>query len=293
DANHVKSQATSITWECFYPAADQTLKKIQVSAELDGHIIAALQDENKALKNKVAEKTQEISDVKRDCEATQKSLGEKLAKVEAELKEAKKPPLPNKVTLRNPIPIIGSLKGALDKVDDQFFRFDLPFAITLFNHRSEKVFVTDNGMLCMDQATDARKYKDGKSLPFRSDDFPVYSLFPFWADLMIGKDKPHGIFWEMVGNSPARSLIVEWYVTRFGQESQFFHFNLLYEEARPNVVTFKYYDTAEEGNHTIGVQGPNSYKMFSHDQKRRFEGVQVVFNTAADTMQSSTFPIRH
>lgn len=110
--------------------------------------------------------------------------------------------------------------------------------------------------MCLDKSTDARNNRNGKKLPSRNG-IPPYSIFPFWTDLKICKGKPHGIYYEVVGEAPNRSLTVEWYVTRYNQESQYFHFNLLVEEAHPNVVTFKYYDAVDKGAKcTIGVQGP-------------------------------------
>jgi hypothetical protein len=152
---------------------------------------------------------------------------------------------------------MGALSGALDKIDDVFKLLDLPFAVTLYGHASTRIWVSDNGMLCLDENTNAVKTRDGKPLPSRRN-IPPYSMFPFWTDLMLSKGKPHGIYYEITGEAPNRSLTVEWYVTRFQQESQNFHFNLLLEEARPNIVTCKYYDAVDKGARcTIGVQGPN------------------------------------
>jgi len=71
------------------------------------------------------------------------------------------------------------------------------------------------------------------------------------------ENKPHGMFHETVGNAPNRSLTVVWYVTRYGKETQYFHFSLLLEEARPNIATFRYYSIEDKGAQcTVGVQGP-------------------------------------
>ncbi|KAF4634236.1 hypothetical protein G7Y89_g3875 [Cudoniella acicularis] len=227
-----------------------------------------------------------------DCEARLAAAEEARKSLEAQLEEAKKPVLPNKVTLRNPIAIAGSLTGALTKIDDVFFQLDLPFAVTLYGHASTKIFVTDNGMLCLDKGTDAVNHRIGQVLPSR-DGIPPYSLFPFWTDLMICEGKPHGIYYEIVGETGARTLTVEWYVTRYGQEDQYFHFNLLLEEARPNVVTFKYYDAVDKGAQcTIGVQGPTEFKLFSYNEQKVAPGLQVVFDTGtANAMAVSTFSV--
>jgi len=125
-----------------------------------------------------------------------------------------------------------------------------------------KVYVSDNGILSLDEGLDhdsARQRKDGQPLPFHPpppNGFPPYSLFPFWADLMILQDKSHGIFYDIVGEIGARSLTVEWNVTSYDKQDQYFHFGLSLEEIRPNVVTFKYYDMAGISTKcTIGVQG--------------------------------------
>jgi hypothetical protein len=91
------------------------------------------------------------------------------------------------------------------------------------------------------------------------DNMPACSLFPYWTDLLIAKDMAHGIFWEVTGASPNRSLSVEWYVTRYQNEEQYFHFKVVIDEACPNVVAFEYYNVKDKGvMGTVGVQGPNN-----------------------------------
>jgi hypothetical protein len=51
---------------------------------------------------------------------------------------------------------------------------------------------------------------------------------------------------------------VEWYVSRYGDSTQYYHFLVILEEARPNVVTYKYFEALDKGAKcTIGAQGPN------------------------------------
>lgn len=118
-------------------------------------------------------------------------------------------------------------------------------------------------MLCFDQdIKDPVHKREGQKLPYY-DGVPKYTLFPFWTDLKLTKGKPHGIFYEIAGAVGARSLTVEWYVTRFKREEQYFQFTVLLEEAKPNVVTFKYYDAQDNGKVcTIGVQGPTCKSIF-------------------------------
>ncbi|KAK4239306.1 hypothetical protein C8A03DRAFT_32645 [Achaetomium macrosporum] len=222
-------------------------------------------------------------------ERLQQEAEEKARREEEERARQAKPVLPNSVTLRHPKAIMGALEGAPTNVDDEFRALDLPFAVTLYGYASTKLWVTDNGMLCLDQSTHARNNRTGKPLPSR-ENIPPYTMFPFWTDLMIVQGRPHGIYYEIVGEAPSRSITVEWYVTRYGNESQYFHFNLLLEEARPNVVTFKYYDAVDKGAEcTIGVQGPTKHLMFSHNQPKVYKGLKLVFNTADNTVAETRF----
>jgi hypothetical protein len=158
---------------------------------------------------------------------------------------------------------MGALAGAPEDIDDTFVPLDLPFAVTLYGYASTRVWVSDNGMLCLDGDTNAVKNREGQPLPSRND-IPRYSMFPFWTDLKITQGKPHGVYYEVTGDAPNRSLTIEWYVTRYQHESQYFHFCLIIEEARPNVVTFQYFDIVDQGAEcTVGVQGPQGRSQVS------------------------------
>ncbi|KAF7154928.1 hypothetical protein CNMCM5623_003186 [Aspergillus felis] len=207
--------------------------------------------------------------------------------------EDAQPILDNKVTLRDPIAIVGSLRGATENIDDRWFPLELPFAVSLFNYSTNQVFVTDNGILSLDSAGGTNsEQRNGQVLPFY-DQIPAYSMFPFWTDLKICEGKPHGIYYEIVGETGSRSFTVEWYVTRWSKEDQYFHFNLRIDEAHPNIVTYQYYDAVDKGAEcTIGVQGANGvFKMFSHNEAKVDPGLRLVFNTAENTMDVSTFSI--
>lgn len=113
-------------------------------------------------------------------------------------------------------------------------------------------------MLWLDAPPDgANKKITGERLPHRVG-LAQYILFPFWTDLMLAQGKPHGIFYETTGTAGTRQFAVEWYVTRYGQEDQYFHFSVLFEEDKLGVVTYKYYDAVDQGvKCTIGIQGPS------------------------------------
>ncbi|KAL5003024.1 hypothetical protein BDV10DRAFT_201028 [Aspergillus recurvatus] len=203
--------------------------------------------------------------------------------------------LPNAVTLRNPKVIVGGLSGAPEDVDDKAFQLDLPFAVSLYGHSSSTLWVIDNGMICLDQAPTASpaSVRTGQQLPFR-DGLAPYSLFPLWKDLKITQGKPHGIYYDVEGNAPNRKLTIEFYVTRYNMEDQYFHFLVILEEAKANVATFRYFDVQDEGAEgTVGVQGPQNYKLFSYNQRKISPGLELVFNTAPNVngVETSTFPL--
>ncbi|KAJ8124127.1 hypothetical protein ONZ43_g82 [Nemania bipapillata] len=247
-------------------------------------------EEEEKQRRELEEKQRREEEEKQRREQEEKKRREEEEKRRRE-EEAKKA-LPNAVRLRNPIPIMGALSGASDQIDDVFKPLDLPFAVNLYGHASKRIYVSDNGILSLDADTNARRNTvQWKPLPFR-DNIPPYSMFPFWADLMISKGKAHGIYYEIAGDAPNRSLTVEWYVTRYGQESQYFHFDLSIQEWRLGVVTFRYYDVNDEGSQcTVGVQGPNAHLMFSHNERKVRPGLRVEFDTSKNTMTASQFQL--
>lgn len=139
---------------------------------------------------------------------------------------------------------------------------------------------------------------------------PTYALLPFWADLYIYKDTPQGIYYEAAGEAPGRTLTVEWYVSRYQNRDQYYHFNMTLEEARPNIVTYRYYEALDQGGACmIGAVGPSGELpstgretwsrrltsvapiQWSFNQPKALPGAQVEIDTAALTMQDSTFTV--
>ncbi|KPM45732.1 hypothetical protein AK830_g760 [Neonectria ditissima] len=221
-------------------------------------------------------------------EEAKRATEAELARVKLQLEEEKKPKLPNK-TLSNPIPIVGSLGGASDNFDDIAYPLESTFPITLYGYSSTKAFVSINGVFSLDRGDANFNYVP---LPARDKGLPDYVLFPFWCDLYIYKDTPQGIYYEPAGEAPSRTLCVEWYVSRYRDRDQYYHFNMLLEEAKPNVVTYKFYEALDKGaSCTIGAQGPNSAQLFSFNEAKALPGVQVVIDTAAGSLTRSTFAI--
>lgn len=132
--------------------------------------------------------------------------------------------------------------------------------MTLFNTKSDKIYISSNGLLTLNEASKNYNYE---KLPCRGDvlslwsPLPAYVLAPFWADLFIYKGTPQGMYYEETGVAPARKLEVEWYVSRYNSPDDYYHFSLLLDEAKPNIVVFKYFEALDKGGKcTVGVQGP-------------------------------------
>ncbi|KAH6960288.1 hypothetical protein DER45DRAFT_627383 [Fusarium avenaceum] len=244
------------------------------------------------LQSKVEAANAHDADVQRrlQAEAEAKQAAEaELARVKLQLEEASKPKLPNTVTLSNPIPIVGSLGGASDNFDDIFYPVVCSFPVTIYGHSSTNIFVSINGLLSLDTGDRSYTYKP---LPARDVSLPAYTLLPFWCDLYIYKGTPQGIYYEITGQAPSRSLCVEWYVSRYGDSTQYYHFLVILEEARPNIVTYKYFEALDKGAQcTIGAQGPNGAQQWSYNQAKALPGVQVVIDTGSGSVTQSTFPI--
>jgi hypothetical protein len=86
--------------------------------------------------------------------------------------------------------------------------------------------------------------------------FAGVTVLPYWDDLYIYAGTSQGIYHGVEGNAPNRTLIFEFYMSHFGQSSQYYQYQVLFFEARPNIVQYKYYAASDGGvTCTIGVQG--------------------------------------
>ena len=79
--------------------------------------------------------------------------------------------------------------------------------------------------------------------------FSGVTVLPYWDDLCIDADTSQGIYYGTQGTAPNRTLIVDYY-----------QFQVLFFEAQPKKVPFKYYVASDRGaSCTVGVQG-NYYR---------------------------------
>jgi hypothetical protein len=106
--------------------------------------------------------------------------------------------------------------------------------------------------------------------------FSGTTAFPYWDDLYIYSGTPQGIYYASQGNAPNRTLVFEFYTSHYSQANQYYHFQVLFFEAQPGVVQYRYYDASDGGvSCTVGVQG--------NKRKNVFRLIQNIFSDLASS----------
>ncbi|KAK3370931.1 hypothetical protein B0T24DRAFT_667707 [Lasiosphaeria ovina] len=254
-------------------------------------------------------KADEERRAKEEEERKEKEEAERAARIRAEQEAAARRGQPQPkpapaLMLTRPIIVMGDPASAPDNVDDVYKRVSLPFDVSLFESTTTRtIWISDNGIISIEGVSPeskyythdlAQKYKDARRLPFNAAaDFSKHALFPLWADLLICKGSKHGVFYQVSGEAPARTLTVEWLVTQYGATQDYYHFSVTLYEARRGVATFKY--NAVDGDAgskcTVGAQGGAHFLQFSHNDStpKIAPGVQVEFDTVRGTVTPTTF----
>jgi len=78
---------------------------------------------------------------------------------------------------------------------------------------------------------------------------------PFWDNLHVYAGTPQDVFYEVDGTAPNRNISFEWYTSRSGDSTQYYHFIATFQEASPGGVTYSYHDVSDDGaSATVGMQ---------------------------------------
>ena len=67
-----------------------------------------------------------------------------------------------------------------------------------------------------------------KQLVYQQVHLLVWQFSPYWNDLLINAGTQEGIYGGIVGNSPNRTLIFEYYTTQFQQLTQYYQFHVIF-----------------------------------------------------------------
>ncbi|CAF3803527.1 unnamed protein product [Rotaria sp. Silwood1] len=106
-------------------------------------------------------------------------------------------------------------------------------------------------ILCFDKCTG---YEPMEALP--SYHFNSPTALPYWDELVISDGTSEGIYYFINGNTSNRTVIFEYYLTHDTQPNEYCHFQVLFFEAKPNIVQYIYLDVTNGGKTaTVGIQG--------------------------------------
>lgn len=96
-----------------------------------------------------------------------------------------------------------------------------------------------------------------------SNQFSGATAFGFWDDLYISSGTSQSVYYGTTGTSPSRTLVFEYLASHYQASTQYYHFQIVFYEASPGIVTFYYYQINDGGNSaTIGVQSELSLDVF-------------------------------
>ncbi|KAK5125233.1 hypothetical protein LTR85_000909 [Meristemomyces frigidus] len=205
------------------------------------------------------------------------------------------------VALAAPTAIAGDpVNGSPGSYDDVTWPVSLPVNLTLFGQSSSNVLVSSNGVVGLTLLDyEYTNYElpyfsqqsscSGDEGGYDADGNYVYPCFTdtaalgLWDDLFIYEGTQQGIFYEIDGAAPNRQTTFEFYLSHYADESQYYHFLILFFENRPNVVTFHYLNVSDFGaSATVGVESSTAgslYNQYSFNQAVIYPGLQLTFDT--------------
>lgn len=111
-------------------------------------------------------------------------------------------------------------------------------------------------------------------------------VLPLWDDLYIYEGTQQGIYYEIGGTAPSRTVIFEYYLSHYADDSQYYHFLVYFYEAQANVVTFQYLNVSDLGvSATVGVESDTAgnYAQYSFDQAIIYPGLQITYDPSSNT----------
>ncbi|GJC90778.1 hypothetical protein ColLi_13616 [Colletotrichum liriopes] len=190
-----------------------------------------------------------------------------------------------------PTPVLPNPTPLITSGDDEFTSATLPFPIGVFGTYDTNVYVSINGRVSLNPETS--RYTNS---PLPDSQIPRISVLAFYDDLIIQSGTTQGVAYQVFGsNTGNRTVIFEWVAAHYEFANQFYHFTSTFEEARPGIVTFRYYTTTDKGSSaTVGAQnlvGSQSFVQYSFDspgsiQDRTFVRLDT---TGTGTFTTGTF----
>jgi subtilisin family serine protease len=170
----------------------------------------------------------------------------------------------------------------LDLDDDDSASITPPFPVRFGGVEFSELWVNSNGNITLTRPFVAW---DNTSLPTELIDAVIA---PFWQDLQPEPGTNRNVFWEVIGSSPNRELVIEWRnVRRYGSASnETVRFQVVFRENSDDIL-FLYDDTvfgggyswADNGaNATIGIQvAPGGATLFSYNTPSVTDGTALLW----------------
>ncbi|KAK6337880.1 hypothetical protein TWF696_001358 [Orbilia brochopaga] len=199
------------------------------------------------------------------------------------------------VHLSSPTPIYGNVvNGSAANYDDVWTTLSLPFPINLYDVTTSVIYLSINGFISLDQPPSTSFINSALPVPQGLTDanfLPDTSFCALWDDLYIYAGTQQGIFYQVDGDAPNRTVTFEYYTSAYQRSSEFYHFLMRYDEATPGIITFQYLQVSNGGvSATIGAQARrlNLAAQWSFDTAGAVtDGQTLVIDTVANTVTSA------
>ncbi|KAK6339717.1 hypothetical protein TWF718_009110 [Orbilia javanica] len=199
------------------------------------------------------------------------------------------------IQLPSPTALFGDpVGGSPSNYDDVFYTLSLPFPIEVYNVSSSTVYISVNGFISLDEEPGTSFINS--ELPVAdnvsgANRLPNTSIVALWDDLYIYGGTGQGIYYQIDGSTPgSRVISFEFYTSAYRRSSEFFHFLVRYEEASPNILTYKYFQVFGGGaSATIGAQSrsQNLWVQWSSDREGAVsDGQSLLVNTIENSIVS-------
>ncbi|KKY20496.1 putative carbohydrate-bindinglike protein [Diplodia seriata] len=194
------------------------------------------------------------------------------------------------VLLSSPTTIVS---GRNTYSDDNYYRLELPFAITAYGLSSTVVYLTDNSVLFWPSSSGYNvgwEYTN-QPLPYSTSSFGDAALFGLWDDLYVYQGTNQGIYYDVTGAVGDRTVVFEFYTSAYGRSTEFYHFTITMTEANPGVAVYKYYDVYQSGySATVGAQKRGgSSVQYSFNQAIITPGLMLTVDTNTNTISQGSF----
>ncbi|KAF2152324.1 hypothetical protein K461DRAFT_313051 [Myriangium duriaei CBS 260.36] len=208
------------------------------------------------------------------------------------------------VVLSSPTPLTGTSAAGLapSNLDDQYVPLTLPFSIQLYGTSATTVYIGVNGWLgltqpCYTSSNGYFGYGSGEllapPLPVSCANWfmPTVAFAPFWEDLYIYQGTPQGLYYQISGTAPTRSVSFEYYTSEFNHSTSYYHFVATFQENNPGAAIFDYYQVSDAGAHAVvGVQNnaTGQVAQYSRETTVITPGLELVYDPATNTFTAGT-----